>query len=147
MSDVTKPPGGWLDADQIKIVRRALRADRRYHHGLARSSDQRAQTLAHDRNASVSALASARSVVVTFTQQAEATAAVLEVFAGIEHGARVEALPSPEEEAAHEAAYVAGAAPCACGHTAHWHGAGMRGMGSGCCEHDADCPCSEFVNA
>lgn len=145
MSDIPKPPGGWLDQEHVKVVRAALLRQKNTHRRLRRNAEQHAAVLATDTNASAEYIASQRAVAVRYEAMMTADTEALEVFAGIEHGARVEALPSPEEEAAHEHARTSNE-PCACGHGRRWHGDGMRGAGGGAC-HEGDCPCSEFVHA
>lgn len=103
-SDVASPPGGWLDQDHVKIVQAALRSLKNTHTRLRRQADQHCGVLTADTNASASYLASQRAVVRRYAAMLERDDETIAVFAAIEHGARVEALPSPEEERAHHVA-------------------------------------------
>lgn len=86
-SDAPTIPGGWLDQDDVVALRVAARAQLNREHARAARMDDvhRAYML----------------------ERAARLERALEAFDGIEHGARVEALPSPEEEAAQEAAHLA----------------------------------------
>ncbi len=89
-------PGGWLDQRHVDAVNRALRAERgRYM--MLRDSVERRLARALEPGALVD-----RTLLAGYTAHIDALNQAKAVLQGIEHGARVEALPSPEEEVEHE---------------------------------------------
>lgn len=154
----TTAPGGWLEPDEVTEVRYALVRQR----DVERVAGERASR------------APMRGLAEIHEKHVRLLDAALKVFDGIEHGARVDALPSPEELGVQEferRAHMAvlgvtvcrecGAPPdepcrslqpgcagqrCTCGHERRWHG-DWGGKGAGDCEHDGECPCGGFVAA
>lgn len=82
MADAPTIPGGWLDADDVAALRVAARVQLGRQQARAARMDD-----AH------------RPALLARAAHLERAVAVLD---GIEHGARIEALPSPEEQANHE---------------------------------------------
>jgi hypothetical protein len=98
-------PGGWLDQEHVDALRRALESESRR---VRRSRDN-----VHERLRAIDAVGDAhstraeRDLIALYDARLDAMTAAIAAFAGIEHGARVDALPSPAEEAAQEAAHAA----------------------------------------
>lgn len=101
MSDTI--PGGWLDQDEVGEIRSVLRQ----RIGQLEKRARRARDLGVTFQAKgyEAARASQLDYAKMSDEQAACVKRALDAFEGIEHGARVEALPSPEEEAAQERAF------------------------------------------
>ncbi len=101
-------PGGWLDQRHVDAVGRALRAERGRYVLLRTSVERRlpemeAAAAGPEPEAWVQQhLDSARTLLAGYVAHIDALTEAQAVLQGIEYGARVEALPSPEEETEHE---------------------------------------------
>lgn len=107
MTTKTTIPGGWLDQEEVSDIRAVLRSRASQLQTRAR----RARDLAVTFKATgyEAARESQLGDAARFDERAARIERALAVFEGIEHGARVDALPSPEEEAEQERAFHAAA--------------------------------------
>lgn len=95
-------PGGWLMPEEVEAVRDAIRAKCADVAHLHRRAEEHADYLAN-RGDRPGFLATSREVAERYAAALATLRSAHAVFEGVQHGAQVLALPSPEEEAAQEA--------------------------------------------
>lgn len=96
-------PGGWLDQEEVSEIRSVLRIRANQLERRIREEQDLAQTF--NAKGWEDARASQLALIAVNDERLQTIRRVLAVFDGIEHGARVDAMPSPEEEEAQERAF------------------------------------------
>lgn len=104
---IEKVPGGWLNPEEVSELRRALRAERAATARRIEEARYQAQSfdalaispdplLAAGRLQHREAAATQRELQKMHAARAASLDVALDVFDGVEHGARIEALPPAE---------------------------------------------------